>query len=165
VKRAAALLPLLALACHSGKPASGGGDRPGDRLERAALASGLVRDSARVEVAGLYAREGDRVCVIPFGEEFRVGAVVSFDDGPSCEAAGTARQVGATLAVRFGEACRFDAMIDDDRITFPVDMPAACERLCTGRASIAGLVADRLSAGVSEAEALRGVHGRTLCTG
>ena len=135
---------------------------PGGRLEAAAVARGLVADPARAGLAGLWANDTDRLCVVPAGSTMRIGASVDYGEGQACAASGTVERQGGRLRIRFGD-CRFDARFDGERISFPAELPAACARACTGRASLAALTAERLSESVSEAETLRGTNGRSLC--
>jgi hypothetical protein len=131
-------------------------------LEVAAVRAGLVVDPATAPLTGSWARENQRVCVVPAGEAMRIGALIDYGDGQGCAAAGTVERTGGKLTLRFGE-CRFDARFEGDRMTFPVELPRACERLCTGRATLAGMEVERLSTSVSEATTLRTPKGRLLC--
>ncbi|WP_230769119.1 hypothetical protein [Sphingomonas sp. Leaf4] len=153
---------LLLLAACSGP----GGDAPaqgGAALEAAAIERGIVRDPATRAATGLLAREGDRLCLIERGDTVRIGGFIDYGDGIGCTARGSATRMGETLSVDFGQGCRFDAGFDGDRVRFPGKLPAGCERLCTRRASLAGLTLDRLSESASEAEALRTPKGVALC--
>lgn len=136
-------------------------------LERAAIARGLVRDPADRDVTGLYARDTDRVCVVPQGGRYRIGAFVDYGEGLSCAGAGTASRSGDTLAVELrGEddvSCTFDANFDGERIVFPANVPEACRRLCGPRASFGALSVERLSESVAEATAMRDGAGNRLC--
>lgn len=138
---------------------------PGARLERAAMASGLVTDPDRIDLTGSWARDTDRLCILP-GEagDVRIGALIDYGEGQGCAASGTGRRRGDRLSIRFG-GCRFDAVLDGERLTFPAEMPGACDRACTGRASLAALAVDRLSTSRSEARTLRTPAGRALCGG
>jgi hypothetical protein len=131
-------------------------------LENAAVAAGLVIDPATAPIAGSWARDNQRMCVVPAGEELRIGALLDYGDGQGCAASGTTERRGETLRVHFGE-CRFDARFDGERVAFPAELPDACAALCTGRASLAAFAVDRLSTSVSEAATLRTPAGRTLC--
>ncbi len=157
--RAVALLLLLA-ACSSQRAEDSGS---GTALEAAAIARGVVRDPAATSATGLYAREGDRLCLIERGDTTRIGAFIDYGDGIGCTGHGGAIRDGDRLRVDFGRGCRFVAGFDGDHVRFPGALPAACERLCTRRASLAGLALDRLSGSASEAEALRDPKGRALC--
>ena len=134
---------------------------PGDRLEHAALAAGILPD-AEAGPVGLYGRETDRVCVVAAGEAYRVGALVDYGDGQGCSASGTASRSGEAMTIDFG-ACRVAARYDGDRIHFPAVLPGACDALCTGRASLAALDGERLSDTTAEASALHDAKGRALC--
>jgi len=137
---------------------------PGQTLEAAAVRAGIVVDPATAPLAGSWARESGRVCVVPGtgGGEMRIGALVDYGEGQGCAASGTLTRRGETLKVRFGD-CRFDARFDGERIGFPAELPAECQSLCTGRASLDALEVDRLSSSVSEAATLRTPSGRSLC--
>lgn len=161
MRRALALALLLA---GCGSQPQAGGATPGARLEAAAVRAGLVTDPATASIVGSWALDTDRVCVVPADSgTFRIGALIDYGEGQGCAAAGTATRRGGTVAVRFG-ACRFDAAFDGTRIAFPAVLPAACDRLCTGRASLAALSVERLSPSVSEAETLRAPSGKMLCS-
>ena len=137
-------------------------DSPGGRLEAAALDRGLIADPAKVGLAGSWGSETDRLCVVPAGGALRLGASVDYGPDQACAAAGTVVRTGDTLDVRF-EACRFEARFEGDRIVFPAVLPQACERFCTGRASLASLTVERLSQSVSEAAVMRTASGTLLC--
>ena len=61
------------------------------------------------------------------------------------------------------EGCSFDARFDGDKVTFPGALPDACAKLCSRRASYAGLEASRLSGSAAEASAMRDAGGKRLC--
>jgi hypothetical protein len=158
-----ALLGALLLA-GCGSPPPPPQDTPGTRLERAALRAGLVGDPARAGLAGSWAADTDRLCIVPAGRDsFRIGALIDYGEGQGCAAAGTARRHGETVAVAFGP-CRFDAHFDGERIVFPAAMPAECDRYCTGRASLDSLTVARLSGALAEAATLRTPSGKRLCS-
>lgn len=139
-------------------------DTPGARLEAAAVAQGLVIDPARATLAGSWARDTDRLCVVgPEGGEQRIGAVIDYGEGQGCSGGGAVRRSGDRLRVDLGGECRFDARFDGERIVFPADVPSACALFCRGRASLAALNVERLSDSASEAATLRGRDGETLC--
>ena len=139
-------------------------DTPGDRLEAAAVARGLVPDARAGSPVGSWASESDRLCIVPAGRNLRIGALVDYGEGQGCVAMGDATRKGDRLRVRFGD-CRFDARFDGDRIDFPAELPSACTAACTGRASLTALAVSRLSDSASEAATLRAPNGRALCGG
>lgn len=159
--RLALLIALLLTGCdtrHSPVATSAG-----KRLETAASVAGLVVDPATASEVGSWAREGDRLCVVPVADGTeRIGALVDYGERQGCIAAGTVIRSGERLDVKFGE-CHFAAHFDGDRIVFPATLPAACDRLCTGRASLAALSVARISGASSEARTLRSPHGKALC--
>jgi hypothetical protein len=159
------LLPLLLSAC------SGAGDSPQQQaqaqdLESAAIERGLVRDPKDSEVAGLYVRDTDRVCIVQEGMDYRIGAFVDYGDGITCSGTGTLSRAGGTLRVALGgEGCGFDARFDGEKIAFPGELPDGCKALCSGRASFAGLEVTRMSESAAEAAAMRDASGKRLCAG
>ncbi|GAA0665246.1 hypothetical protein FHT00_000951 [Sphingomonas insulae] len=160
MRRAPALALLLAACGTQPQPAQ---DTPGAKLEAAAVQAGLVIDPATASLVGSWALDTDRLCVLPAERDtFRIGALIDYGEGQGCAASGSARRRGDRVAVTFG-ACRFDATFDGDRIVFPAELPAACDRFCTGRASLAALTVTHLSTATSEAETLRTPSGRALC--
>ena len=154
----------LLLAACSAQPAAAPKPKP-TSLEAAAIAAGVVPDPNATDPVGLYARDTDRLCVAPGGGGgFRIGMTVSYDDQQGCTGSGSATRRGELLSVRLGEGdCRFDARYEGDRIVLPGALPEACQALCRGRASLAGLSVERLSESASEAGALRDAKGRVLC--
>lgn len=164
--RAGALLAALLLAsCSNGQ---GGGDaRQPQDLESAAIERGLVSAPGDREIAGVYARDGDRLCIVPAGDAWRVGAHVDYGDGIACSTTGTLRREGRALALRLGQdqGCAFTARLDGETIRFPGALPDGCKRFCRGRASYAGLVARRMSESIAEARAMRDPAGARPCGG
>ncbi|KQM65008.1 hypothetical protein ASE75_08100 [Sphingomonas sp. Leaf17] len=155
-------LTLMVTACGPADPAGNDGSA-GAALEAAAVTAGLVPDPTRAVLTGLWSRDSDRMCIVAgSGRDLRVGAIVDYGEGAGCAASGTAQRSTDTLAITFG-ACRIDATFDGERIVFPAEVPAACESLCTGRASLAALDVAQVSESVSEARALRGTTGQALC--
>ncbi len=135
----------------------------GARLERAALAAGLIADPARASIVGAWARDSDKVCVVPAenGRE-RIGVVIDYGEGNGCVASGLVRRAGDRLAIDLG-ACKVDARFDGERIGFPAEVDGGCAKLCRGNASLAALTVERVSGSVAEGAALRAPSGRLLC--
>ncbi|KQN83759.1 hypothetical protein ASE90_07415 [Sphingomonas sp. Leaf67] len=134
-------------------------DRDEATLEQAAIARGVVRDPAAATPVGLYAREGDRLCIAGS----RIGMFVDYGDDIGCSGHGRYSREGETLRADLGNGCTFEAAYDGGRIRLPGKLPDGCKRLCTQRASLAGFAVDRLSDSGSEAAALRDPKGRQLC--
>lgn len=164
--RGAPLLAMLAvLAGCSGKQdatdqATGGA---GARLEQAAIATGVIRDPAGADLTGVYARDPERVCVVPAAKDFRIGVTLDYGEGQQCSASGSLVRDGDRLKVDLGDGCRFDARFDGQGIAFPGALPDVCSKKCSGRATMAGISVDALSASLSEATALADAKGRALC--
>jgi hypothetical protein len=157
---------LLLSACTSSK-APENAAVPED-LEKAAIERGMVRDPRDTEIAGLYARDTDRVCIVPDGQGYKIGAFVDYGDKITCSGSGTVARVGEKLRIELGsgegeDKCGFNARFDGDKIYFPGNVPDACAKLCARRASYAGLEVARMSESTAEAAAMRDSAGRQLC--
>ena len=134
-------------------------------LEAAAIEAGVISDPANTDPTGLYARDRDKICVVPSAAAFRIGIYVDYGDDYFCSASGEATRAGETLHVNLSSApgCTFAAKFDGDRIAIPGALPDACQKACSKRASLTGLNVERLSDSPSEAAALRDGRGRMLC--
>jgi hypothetical protein len=167
MKRWAALtLVLMAGACSQAPEPAAKTEKPAPTgLEAAAIEAGVIADPKSTDITGLYTRETDRVCVVPSATAYKVGIYVDYGDQQSCGGSGTVTRSGETLRLDFPDAagCTFDVRFEGDRLVFPGRVPDACTKLCSQRASIAGLAVDRLSDSVSEASTLRDGRGRLLC--
>lgn len=156
---------LLLVACSGGQSGSQSAAPPD--LETAAIERGLVRNPSGRDVTGLYARDTDRVCVVPDSGAYRIGAFVDYGDGLSCAGSGRAERSGEALAIELrgkGDArCSFEAKFDGERIVFPAALPEPCRRFCAPRASFGALNVERLSESAAEARALRSADGTRLC--
>lgn len=159
----ALLLLLLLAACSGGQQAAK--DQPPQDLEKAAVERGLIRNPGDTEIAGLYARDTDRICIVPTSIGYKIGAFVDYGDGITCSGAGKASRVGETLHIELGgdDTCSFDAKFDGDKISLPGALPEGCSKFCTRRASYAGLEVNRLSESPAEAAAMRDGSGKRLC--
>jgi hypothetical protein len=135
----------------------------GSALEAAASRTGLIVDPASIDPVGAWARDTDRLCIVPGeGDRYRIGALIDYGGGQGCAASGTASRSKDKIDIRFG-ACRIEAKLTGDRIVFPGSVPGACDSLCTGRASLAAMAVDHLSTSVSEAATLRTPDRTPLC--
>lgn len=158
---------LLLAACSKASDKPTATVAPASGLEAAAIDAGVIADPASTDIAGLYARDTDRVCIVPNATAYRIGVFVDYGENQTCGASGVVSHVGETLNVDFPQApgCNFDARFEGDRIVFPGEVPRACSDICRGRASVAALDLERLSESVSEASTLRDARGKLLCSG
>lgn len=164
VRFATAIVALTALAsCPRHEPGVRATSAPD--LETAAILRGLVRDPADRDIAGLYARDTDRVCIVRRDGGYRIGATVDYGDGQGCSAAGSVSRSGASLRIRLGDDCRFDASFDGDHIAFPAKLPPGCASACVDRATMEALDVVRLSESSAEAATMRSANGQTPCAG
>ena len=163
-----ALIVLLLLTACSGEAQKPNTARiaPSAGLEAAAIEAGVIADPASTDIAGLYARDTDRVCIVPNATSYRIGVFVDYGDDQACSGSGVITRTGESLKVDFPSApgCNFAARFEGDRIVFPGQVPDACNALCEKRASVAALDVERLSESVSEASTLRDAKGKLLCT-
>lgn len=168
MKPVLAIFALLVAGCsHPERKADSGANTAAPvGLEAAAIESGVIPDPNNTDITGLYARDTDRVCIVPSATAFRIGVFVDYGDQQSCGGSGVATRVGETVHLDFtgAEGCSFDARFEGDRIVFPGKLPDACQKVCQRRASMAGLDVARLSESVSEASTLRDARGRLLCS-
>jgi hypothetical protein len=159
----AAALAMLA-GCSGGQDSadamSGGA---GARLERAAIATGVIRDPASADLTGVYTNDPERVCVVPAAQDFRIGVTLDYGEGQQCSARGTLKRESDVLKVDLGGGCAFEARFDGQGVKFPGALPEGCRASCTGRATLAGVSVDMLSGSLSEATALTDAKGRALC--
>jgi hypothetical protein len=161
----AVLALLLLLAACSGQAPQQNAEQPQD-LESAAIERGMVRDPADTNLAGLYARDTDKLCVVEDEAGYRIGAFVDYGDRITCSGSGRVTRIGERLHIQLGadaDGCSFDARFDGDKIFFPGSVPDGCAKLCARRASYAGLEVSRLSESAAEARAMRDPQGRVLC--
>lgn len=159
-----ALLLMLAACSNRAEHSNGAGGAATD-LETAAISVGIIPDPEASDIGGLFARDTDRVCLVPTTLDYRIGVFVDYGEAQSCSGSGKVTRAGATLQIVFDDApdCAFAARYEGDRIVFPGRLPSACEQLCTHRASLGALDVRRLSDSVAEARTLRGPKGRLLC--
>ncbi|CAN5344559.1 hypothetical protein BH10PSE15_BH10PSE15_00840 [soil metagenome] len=165
MRRTLALVMLLLAGCaRTAQPDVSNATAP-TGLEAAAIEAGVIPDPKNADITGLYTRETDRVCIVPSDTAWQIGVFVDYGDQQHCSGLGNITRVGETLHVALGdvEGCDFDARFEGDRIVFPGSVPEACRKLCSQRASIAGLIVDQLSNSASEAATLRDSRGRLLC--
>lgn len=159
-----ALLMMLA-GCSRGVESERSARAAPPDLETAAIDAGIIADPNATDISGLFARDTDRVCIVPATLDFRIGVFVDYGDQQTCSGSGKLTRVGETLHLVFdGDGgCTFDARFEGDRIVFPGRLPNACEKLCSRRVSLAALDVRRLSDSVAEASTLRNARGRFLC--
>lgn len=162
-RRLLAMLLLLG-GCGSG---SGRGDEPpGNRLEAAAVDAGLVPASDG-PATGVWAHDGDRMCVgMPEGRDARrrVGLLLDGGRDDRCIAFGTARPIQGGLELDL-RRCRIRVRLDGGQAVLPDRPDPACARLCRGSATLSAVRLDRLSDSAAEAAAFRLPRGRTPCAG
>lgn len=155
----AALALFFALAACIGP--AGPDDAAGNRLEAAALEAGLIPAAAAV-TTGVWARDGNRLCLGPPGGEGRAALLVDDGAGNRCVYVGTATRSGQGVELT-ARRCRLPIRLAGSQAVLPDEIDAACTRLCRGGASPSGLTLDRLSDASAEAAAFRLPRGGIPC--
>lgn len=159
-----AVLAVLLAGCGQGDRAASA-TSPGAALEAAAIEAGLVADPDRASLIGSWARESDRVCIVPGdGGRERVGILLDYGAGNGCVASGAIQRASGRLDVTLPN-CRIEARFDGERITFPATVESGCARYCSGNATMAAITVELVSPALSEAATLRAPSGRLLCAG
>lgn len=161
---------LIFLAACSGQSRSTPPVDDAPDLEQAAIASGAIADSSQVDPAGLFLRrhEGgaDAICMVPDGgREYRFGATATSGGKSRCAGRGRAKRAGELLVLRFDKPsrCIIVAQYDGDRVALAGAVDLECDKLCSDRASFAGVSVPRISGSVQAARAIRDVEGAPLC--
>ncbi|MDI1297267.1 MAG: hypothetical protein PSY12_15550 [bacterium] len=143
---------------------------PASGLERAAIETGVIADTAKVAPIGLYQRTHeagrDSLCIIPDRKgEFRFGAEAIFGTEQSCRGHGTARRAGDKLILSFsgGDRCIIVAQYDGDQVSLPGVVDLACANLCEGRGNLEGVSFPRIAIDASAALRVRDRDKKPLC--
>jgi hypothetical protein len=166
---------LLLAACHrpdASRNDGGANDTvvPTSALERAALNAGVITNSAKVSVPGLYQRRHeagvDTLCVAP-GKDRRYdfGMEAVFGTAQYCRGGGTARRVGDKLILHFSgrSQCIIVAQYDGDRVALPGVVDVKCADLCIGRGSLEGVTFPRLPFGAEARKQVIDHDGGPIC--
>lgn len=167
--RASTIFILLLAACSGQSPPTPPVDDAPD-LEQAAIASGAITDTAQVDPTGLFMRrhEGgaDAICIVPdTGREYRFGAMATSGGKSRCAGRGRAKRAGELLVLRFDKPsrCIMVAQYDGDRIALAGAVDLECDKLCSERASFAGVSVPRVASSVQSARTVKGPGGALLC--
>ncbi|PXW79115.1 hypothetical protein C7451_101177 [Blastomonas natatoria] len=172
-----ALLACLLLAGCSVSQAGGDEDAV-TPLDAAAINAGVIADPHALDLAGSFSDPGaagnDAFCARGNREKgYKVGVLVTFGASSQCEGTGIAQLAGeaAELSLsRNGEGdaiadCRFSAQFDGNALVLPGSVPAACEALCSSRASLAGASFALVEPGNAAAGGATGRSVKRLCAG
>jgi hypothetical protein len=144
----AVFLLLLLTSCRQEPGQRGAPETSGAALEQAALKAGAIHSGTTVDPAGLFEGDhgagGDSLCLTHSSEGYRFDVSLTLDEKQRCAGGGIARRAGETLVLDFdsagaGGGCTMVVDYDGDRVAFPGATDKACEKLCTGRASFAGV--------------------------
>lgn len=154
----------------------GGDDTDGaagkSSLDEAAIAAGVVVDPASLNLEGLYERDSglgtDRFCAIQQSDgDYRVGLIAVFGAGSQCEGVGTASMdagaVTLTLRNQDDDECEIAARFDGASLAIAGSIDAACDALCSPRASLAGVAIPLVDGTASAAENAVGREIAQLC--
>jgi hypothetical protein len=157
------LLVLLPAACgrgdaSNGTVATGGAQAPAGPVQTDTL-TGLYE-------SGSGPRRNQLCMIARDGGNTGFGFVAWSSGDPSCSASGVAQRDGNRLRLLLDgdQSCALEARIDGGRVTFPTNVPEACQRYyCGPGAQMAGVQFDKVGGG--EADALRATDlvGDPLC--
>jgi hypothetical protein len=177
MKRLALASLLMLAACQPPSAPEGSGGSAvsapvASGLERAAIESGVIPDSAHISPVGLFRRSheagSDSLCVMPGKDgQFRFGLEAIFGEEPNCRGHGTARRAGDKLILSFkgGDRCIVVAQYDGDQVALPGVVDMACADLCEGRGTLEGVSFPRISSDAASALRARDRAGNALCEG
>lgn len=141
-----------------------------DALERAAIDSGVVADSAKIAPTGLYRHRHeagtDSLCIVDDHDgKLRFGLEAAFGGNIECHGSGTLRQAGSKLIMNFERsACIIVASYEGDRIALPGALDVECRKLCSERGSLEGISFPRVSRSEALAHEAHGRDGQQLCS-
>lgn len=175
MRRTSLVLILLLAACQRdpATPMSAGAQvsaTSGSGLERAAIETGVIADTAKISPIGLYQRSHeagrDSLCVIPGRNgDFRFGLEAIFGTEQSCKGRGTARRAGDKLILSFAgrNRCIVVAQYDGDQLSLPGVVDMACDSLCEGRGNLEGVSFPRIAGDAAAALRTRDRTNDPLC--
>ena len=139
-------------------------------LERAAIETGVIADTANVPAIGLYQRTHeagrDALCVIPAKKgDYRFGLQATFGEDQNCAGKGSARRAGDKLILSFSRSdhCIVVAQYDGDQLSLPGVVDMKCANLCKGRGSLEGVTFPRVASDAASALQARDSDGDPLC--
>lgn len=174
--RALALACLLLAGCSETQ--AGGDVDMVTPLDAAAIDAGVIADPEAIDLAGSYADTGgsgsDAFCARGTrGTGYAIGVLVTFGGSTQCEATGRAVLTGERARINLshtgaGDAiagCSFDAQFDGSALALPGTVPAACEAVCSDRASLAGASFALVEQGDAAASSSAGRAIDRLCAG
>jgi hypothetical protein len=176
MKRAIALCCLMLAGCSE---TQAGADADAvTALDAAAIEAGVIADPDAIDLAGSFADVGgtgsDAFCARGDRDDgYDVGVLVTFGATSQCEAQGTAALRGEQARIsltRNGKGkpvgdCSFTARFDGNGLALPGSLPAACQAVCSDRASLAGASFALVEPGDAAAGAARGRAIKALCSG
>lgn len=176
MKRFALASMAMLAACQPSSASKDAGGEPSSApvsgLERAAIESGAIPDSAHISPVGLFRRNheagSDSLCVMPDADgQFRFGLEAVFGEEPNCRGHGSARRAGDKLILSFkgGDRCIIVAQYDGDQVALPGVVDMACADLCEGRGSLEGVSFPRIANDAATALRARDRGGKALCEG
>jgi hypothetical protein len=147
-------------------------------LDAAAIEAGVIADPEVLDLAGSFADTGgtgsDAFCARGNREQgYAVGVLVTFGGASQCEGQGRAALTGEQAQISLtrtssGDAvddCSFTARFDGSALALAGSLPAACQAVCSNRASLAGASFALVENGDSAAQSTRGRDIGQLCGG
>lgn len=147
-------------------------------LDAAAIEAGVIADPDIIDLSGSFADTSgtgsDAFCARGNRRDgYAVGVLVSFGGSSQCEGQGRAALSGEQARISLtrnssGDAvddCSFLARFDGSALALAGSLPAACQAVCSPRASLAGASFALVETGDRAAGATRGRTIKRLCGG
>lgn len=106
------------------------------------------------------------ICIVPDGErEYRFVATASSGGKSRCSGRGRAKRAGELLVLRFDRPsrCIMVAQYEGDRIALAGAVDLECDKLCSDRASFAGVSVPRVSGNVQATRTVRDADNALSC--
>ena len=170
--RPALLLLLLAAACGSAAPPADGNNLSTGGAAGSAPAAAPVAAAAPTDLTGLDEKTSgetaNQLGMISKGpDKARFGLVVWGSNLHSCSGAGEAVRTGDRLVLTMtgDSACRIEARLSDNIVTFASPPPAGCSYYCGARARLDGASFTRVGASKDDALKAKDLAGDSLCAG
>ncbi len=143
-------------------------------LERAAIDAGIIVDPANLDLAGLYEAgselNNDRFCAVRDEDNYKVGLMVYYGSDQMCAGQGQAVLDGESVLITIAaqdddeETCEITAIFDGEQIAFPGSISNNCARLCSQRASMAGVSIPLVESGSKSAARAKDAEANRMCS-
>jgi len=150
-------------------------DLVNSELDRAAIETGIILDPATLDLEGLFetgsGADDNRFCAVRNDDGYDVGVYVSFGREQMCQARGLARLQGEEAVLSLSrtvdddDQCEITAVFDGFTLSFPGTISQQCQKLCSQRASLAGVSIPLVETAPDLAIRAKGNDNENLCVG